>query len=257
MTSARRSTATLALALLCPGGASAESGETVWDRMGRAARTAVSAPRTWGPLLGAAALQIGHSDRKLQTWAAEHTPLFGSQDKADALSDDFRTVSTSLWVASALAPWEDEASWPADKGRVLLTQGGARLFTSKLVGDLKDGTSRMRPNGRGETSMPSDHATRVGLYNSMSAYNLRRLGWQTQNVQRAELGLDVLGAATAWARVEANQHYPSDVLVGLGLGHFIGTFFTQAFLGPARAQDLQVSLLPGRERFQLQVQLGF
>ena len=46
--------------------------------------------------------------------------------------------------------------------------------------------------------------------------------------------------ATAWARVEANQHYPSDVLVGLGLGHFMGSFFTHAFLGPARAETLQV-----------------
>ncbi|MEK9951044.1 MAG: phosphatase PAP2 family protein [Curvibacter sp.] len=86
---------------------------------------------------------------------------------------------------------------------------------------------------------------------------MQRMGWSAQNVARARLGLDLLAGATAWARVEANQHYPSDMLVGLGLGHFLGSFFTHAFLGPARAQTLQLTLLPGRERFALQLQLGF
>lgn len=247
------------LMLACPLALPAQAEEGFWERMGRAAQTAASSPRTWAPLLGAVVLQIGDADRKLQTRAAEHTPVFGSQQRADELSDDFRSLSQGVWVVTALLPWQDEPAegWFAAKGRVVLAQGGARLVTSKLTGDLKDGTSRMRPNGGGETSMPSDHATRVGLYNSMSVYNLQRMGWSAQNVERAQLGLDVLAGATAWARVEANQHYPSDVLVGLGLGYFMGSFFTHAFLGPARAETLQVSLLPGRERFDVRVQLNF
>ncbi|MBX9873142.1 MAG: phosphatase PAP2 family protein [Burkholderiaceae bacterium] len=249
---------TLMLATL-PALLPARAEDGFWDRMGRAAHAAATAPRTWAPLLGAVALQIGDADRKLQTRMAEHTPVFGSQQRADALSDDFRSLSQGVWVVTALLPWQDEPaeSWFAAKGRVVLAQGGARLVTSKLTGDLKDGTSRMRPNGAGETSMPSDHATRVSLYNTMSVYNLQRMGWSAQNVERAQLGLDVLAGTTAWARVEANQHYPSDVLVGLGLGHFMGSFFTHAFLGPARAETLQVSLLPGRERFDVRVRLKF
>ena len=252
-----RTVSLLMLAVLPVLPALAEEG--FWDRMGRAAQAAASAPRTWAPLLGAVALQIGDADRKLQTRMAEHTPVFGSQQRADELSDDLRSLSQGLWVVTALLPWDDEPAegWFAAKGRVVLAQGSARLVTSKLTGDLKDGTSRMRPNGAGETSMPSDHATRASLYNTMSVYNLQRMGWSTQNVARAQLGLDVLAGATAWARVEANQHYPSDVLVGLGLGHFMGNFFTHAFLGPARAETLQVSLLPGRERFDIRVQLNF
>lgn len=249
--------ALLPAALLALPAARAE--EAFWDRVGRAAQSAASSPRTWAPLLGAVALQLGDADRKLQTRAADHTPLFGSQPTADRRSDDFRSLSQAIWIVTALAPWEDEPAegWFAAKGRVVLAQGSARLVTSKLTGDLKEGTSRLRPNGQGETSMPSDHATRVGLYNSMSVYNLQRLGWSAQNVGRAQLGLDVLAGATAWARVEANQHYPSDVLVGLGLGHFMGSFFTHAFLGPARAETLQVAVLPGRERLELRVQLNF
>jgi hypothetical protein len=256
--SMQRTLSTLLLAAL-PALLPARAEDGFWDRMGRAAHAAASSPRTWAPLLGAVALQIGDADRKLQTRMAEHTPVFGSQQRADERSDDFRSLSQGLWVVTALVPWEDEPAegWFAAKGRVVLAQGGARLVTSKLTGDLKDGTSRLRPNGAGETSMPSDHATRVSLYNTMSAYNLQRMGWSTQNLARAQLGLDVLAGATAWARVEANQHYPSDVLVGLGLGHFMGSFFTHAFLGPARAETLQVSLQPGRERFDIRVQLNF
>ena len=40
-----------------------------------------------------------------------------------------------------------------------------------------------------------------------------------------------LAVGTAYARVEAKEHFPSDVLVGAALGHFIGVFANEAFLG--------------------------
>jgi hypothetical protein len=40
-----------------------------------------------------------------------------------------------------------------------------------------------------------------------------------------------LTVGTAYARVEARQHFPSDVLAGAALGHFIGVFADEAFLG--------------------------
>ena len=35
----------------------------------------------------------------------------------------------------------------------------------------------------------------------------------------------------AWARVEGDRHYPSDVLAGAALGHFLSAFIHDAFLG--------------------------
>jgi membrane-associated phospholipid phosphatase len=46
-----------------------------------------------------------------------------------------------------------------------------------------------------------------------------------------DVGLDALTIATGWARVEAGQHFPSDTLVGMALGNFVGAFVNRAFLG--------------------------
>jgi hypothetical protein len=47
------------------------------------------------------------------------------------------------------------------------------------------------------------------------------------------VGIDVwlalLAAGTAWARVEAGQHYPADVLAGVALGRFLGDFMSRLF----------------------------
>jgi hypothetical protein len=40
-----------------------------------------------------------------------------------------------------------------------------------------------------------------------------------------------IAVGTGWARVEANKHNPSDVLVGYALGHFLSAFINDAFLG--------------------------
>lgn len=229
-----------------------------WERLGRAARNAATAPRTWAPLLGALALQFGDSDRRLQVWAAEHTPLFGSRASADRASDDLKFAANGLWIASALAPWQDEAegTWLASKARVLAVEGGAHMVNGAIVGELKDRTARMRPNDAGATSFPSDHAARAGLHTSMTRYNLANLGWSDDTQRTASVGLDALTGLTAWARVEANQHYPSDVLAGMALGNFIGVLFTEAWLEPAAARALQVQVQPGPQP-QLRLQWRF
>lgn len=230
-----------------------------WGRIGHAARNAALAPRTWATLLGALVLQTGDADRQLQSWAAEHTPLFGSRANADRISDDLKFAANGIWIASAVAPWQgdEDGSWLAHKTPVLLVQAGATMVTSVTVGALKDGTARMRPNGEGATSFPSDHASRVGLHTAMTRSNLAQLGWSDSATTRASVGLDTLSALTAWARVEANQHYPSDVLAGMALGNFIGVLFTDAFLSPADSQRVQAWVQPTRDHFQIMVQWGF
>lgn len=232
---------------------------STWERIARATHHAALAPRTWVPLLGAVALQAGDADRRLQSWGAEHKPLFGSRANADRTSDDLKLAANGIWLASALLPWRDEedGDWLASKAHVLLVEGGAHMVTSASVGALKDGTARTRPNGEGATSFPSDHASRVGLHTRMTRSNVGHLGWSDTAMARTSLGLDALNALTAWARVEANQHYPSDVLAGMALGNFFGVLFTEAFLEPADAQRLQLSVLPTRGQLQVVMLWGF
>ena len=230
-----------------------------WERVGRAARNAALAPETWVPVAGALALQIGDADKKIQSYAANQTPLFGSQRNADQRSDDLKLASSTLWVASALAPapGDEDGQWLGNKARVVAVQASANMLLSSTVGYLKDETKRMRPNEQGATSFPSDHASRAGLYTTMTLRNVGSLGWSDSAVSATQVGLYSLTAATAWARIEANQHYPSDVLGGMALGHFFGAFFTDAFLGSQNAERVQVLFEPARDRTVLIVRFSY
>ena len=56
-----------------------------------------------------------------------------------------------------------------------------------------------------------------------------------------QAGNIVAASAVGWARVEAGGHYPSDVLAGAALGHFLTSFICKAFMGlPEGAPRLSV-----------------
>jgi hypothetical protein len=227
--------------------------------MGRAARNAALAPETWVPVAGALALQIGDADKKIQSYAASQTPVFGSQSNADQRSDDLKLASNALWVSSALvpAPGDEDGKWLGNKAKVVAVQAGASMALGGTVGYLKDETKRMRPNELGATSFPSDHASRSALHTTMTLRNVEVLGWSDNAASGAQAGLYSLTAATAWARIEANQHYPSDVLGGMALGHFFGAFFTDAFLDSRNPERVQVLFEPARGRTLLIVRFRY
>jgi membrane-associated phospholipid phosphatase len=72
-----------------------------------------------------------------------------------------------------------------------------------------------------------------------------------------ELGLRssmfLLTAGTAWARVEAQKHYPSDVLAGAALGHFLGSFLNDIFIGPGKHFEINAGVDPSAKA----VDVGF
>lgn len=58
-------------------------------------------------------------------------------------------------------------------------------------------------------------------------------------------GLYTVAAGVAWGRVESKAHYPTDVLVGLGLGNFIAEAAYGAFLH-AGMSNMHVAVTPER-----------
>jgi membrane-associated phospholipid phosphatase len=116
----------------------------------------------------------------------------------------------------------------------------------ETVGFLKQNTDRSRPSG-GHGSFPSAHASGAAQYSAFAAANMEAWGWSQGAVAASNIGLGAITAATAWARVEANFHYPSDVLAGVAIGHFFGVFFTDAFLGLDNPKSAMVLLEPSRE----------
>ena len=230
-----------------------------WDRVGSAAWNALAAPETWAPAVGAVAFYgIGNADQKVSDWASRSTPVFGSQDRAGRMSDDLAMAADVIWIASAAAtPSGGEFDeWFLNKLKGLGVQTGTAVLLRGTVGGLKDAFDRTRPNGE-PGSMPSGHASNASLAATMASKNIETRGWSDAAVTATQIGLGTLTAAVSWARVEAQKHYPSDVLAGIALGHFFGAFFTDAFLGIADPNAILVLFEPSRDGIAATVRFGF
>jgi len=230
-----------------------------WERLGKAAYNAAVAPETWVPAAGALAFQIGHADQNVSSWATKNTPVYGSQENAGQMSNRMLGAAGGLWVASGLAAPSGDTfeEWTVNKIYGFGVEGGTGIVTRGVVGYLKSSTDRTRPNGHDRASFPSAHATGTALFCTQTSKNLEAFGWSDSTLTAARFGLGALTAATAWARVEANQHYPSDVLGGIAIGHFFGAFLTDAFLGLDNPRHALILFEPSREGAVAMVRLGF
>lgn len=204
-----------------------------WSRVAQAARSAMADPRVWAPLAAAAALQVGDWDHDASDWAREHTPVFGSTANARRRSDDLRDAAGHAWLATALAADSGEA-WFAGKARGLAVDALAVTATGTLTGAMKSGFDRQRPDASDRRSFPSGHASGAAVRTALASRHLEFAPVVPALRTTLDVGLDALTLGTAWARVEAGVHYPSDVLAGMALGRFLGAWCNDAFLDPRR-----------------------
>jgi len=174
---------------------------------------ALRAPGVWGPLLTAAVLAGSPADERLSRWARRATPLFGGTTAARRASDGLLFGSLGLALGSTWLIPQRERRWSPRVGGVLATGGTVFL--------LKRFTGRSRPDRADDLSFPSGHAALAFAGAALTQDALARS--HLAPGPRRALGLAAWGmaAATAWARVEAGAHYPSDVVVGAVLGGVI------------------------------------
>ncbi|MBF0188213.1 MAG: phosphatase PAP2 family protein [Magnetococcales bacterium] len=205
-----------------------------WDKVARAAIENAVDPLTWAPLAGAAVFSINDWDENTTEWAAKENPIFGNQLDAGIASDDLRTTAGICWGVTALAtPSGDTAQeWAINKLKGGIIQGAAIGITSSTTSFIKDTTQRERPTGGTKNSFPSGHTSQATVRATMAAKNLDYIDMPEMGRSLLRTGFYTVAAGTAWARVEANRHYPSDVLAGFALGHFVGGFLTDAFIAP-------------------------
>jgi len=209
-----------------------------WARVGQAARDAASDPWVWAPLATAAILQIDNLDRRTSDWAREHTPVFGSQSNAEQWSDDLRSTSSALWLVTLVAtPGGDDAGqWLISKAKGGAVEVAAVAVTGAATVALKGATDRERPNGADRESFPSGHTSSAAVHGQLAKTNLDSIAMSPGLRLTADIGIDAVTLGTAWARVEAGWHYPSDTLAGMALGTFVASFVTRAFL-PETSND--------------------
>jgi hypothetical protein len=218
-----------------------------WERVRLSAIDAVRDPRVWVPAVGAGILQIDNMDEKISDWAVDHTPVFGSPRNADDWSDGLRVASVLAYHASVLAApsGEDPATWFENKAKGYLVGMTAVAATGLATRQLKTSVDRQRPDETDDDSFPSGHASTTAVFARLTSRNLRWIGTGDRTRHTLDLGLDGLTIATAWARVESGEHFPSDTLFGIALGNFFAAFFNDAFLGTEDSgTGLQVAATP-------------
>jgi membrane-associated phospholipid phosphatase len=208
------------------------------QRIGKAAAQAATSPTVWVPTAGALVFTIDDWDEKVAAWAADNAPLFGSASRAAHASDLFRDIAVGTATVAAVAtPTGPEGSYHlATKLWDVGLGVGAVAVTSGVTERLKDVTNRARPDGSDSRSFPSGHASTTAVTSTLAlryvdAYPLP--AWGTRSLKGA---LITLPYAAGWARLEANQHFPSDVLVGIALGNFFGTFVNALLKGSPEDQ---------------------
>jgi hypothetical protein len=201
-------------------------------RIARAARDAFFSPQTLVPLAGALALQIDGFDQEIADWAADHTPVFGSQNHAGAVSDYLRDalILEALAMPLAIPSGDTLEEWAPAKLKGYAVELGALGVTGGVTELLKVGMHRHRPDGTDDMSFPSGHTSAAFGCATLANRNFDSID-ALEGVRPAlKVANTVLAAGVGWARVEAGKHYPSDVLFGAALGHFLTAFIHDAFM---------------------------
>jgi membrane-associated phospholipid phosphatase len=230
-----------------------------WDRVKSAATRAALSPETWVPAAGALVFQAADWDEDVSAWAFEHTPLYGSREGASGASGYLMGTVAAAYMATALAaPGGATASEAAqDKARGLAVGGAATVTDLGLTLLLKDTTNRERPDRSDDRSFPSGHASVTATLETLASRNLDYLSLSKRSRTLLRVGLASVTAGTAWARVEAGRHFPSDVLAGIALGHFLGAFFNDAFVGAGEGDRFALAVEPSREGVMLSLRWAY
>jgi hypothetical protein len=229
------------------------------EKIKKAAVSAVTSPRTWVPLTGAVLIHSTNSDYRIAQWASSTNPVFGSQARADHISDICVSVARDAFIISAFldAPPPLDYHWLNNQLQNFAVGLSALYLNRRLVDHLKVETARLRPDASDHKSYPSGHTSEAAINTTLASRNIGSMHIAGPYKTVIQHGLYLTTITTAWARVEANRHYPSDVLVGMAIGNFIGSFIHDAFMDRYYADTLSFETDPITNRFQLNLALPF
>lgn len=218
---------------------------------------AVRDPNTWLPAAAAVLIAATGTDHDISQWASEHTPVYGSQRSAQDAGDTIRGVlAASAVTTSLVSPGQGDGLTGGRVGNLL--KAGTSAFTiSELTNTLKDSTGRTRPNTVDSRSFPSSHSSASSTYATIAAYRVNELSISPGSRQAWTIGLHSLAGAAAWARVEANAHYPTDVLIGYALGNFTTVVLEELFRTPDLPVQLGFDVDQKNDRYQIIFNMRF
>ena len=210
------------------------------------------------PAAGALVCTVDHYDQKVSKWATSHHPIFGSKDSASQASDYlfYGLGAETLITALATPSGKDPKDWVYSKAKGVSVELGAELVNVGITSLLKNATDRTRPDGEGK-SFPSGHSSEAFSSATLSNRNLNSITMPEGVRMPLQIGNLLLATGVAWTRVEAGKHYPSDVLAGAALGHFLSAFIYDAFMGVSEDERLGLYVLPSKHGVMIGLSFGF
>jgi membrane-associated phospholipid phosphatase len=222
--------------------------QTSLERVGRAAFNAFFDWQTLVPAAGALLFRIDDYDAKVSDWAVKHRPIFQSDDAARSASDYLYVgfFAESLATALATPSGEDKKEWAYSKMKGLAVEGLAMGLTGGVTVLWRNAEHRTTPDNANNYSFPSGHASGAFSAVAMSNRNLDSISMPEKARFAIQAGNIFLATAMGWARVEEGRHYPTDILVGAALGHFLTTFIHDSLIGLPETNGFGFSVLPMR-----------
>lgn len=216
------------------------------DRISRAAHDAFFNVNTLAPLAAAAVFGIDDFDERASDWAVKHTPIFGSPRDARDASDDLKeALEIEAIVTAILTPSGDTFDqWAVSKARGAGVELLAAGLTDNTTSLLKDETNRTRPDKTSDRSFPSAHASEAFSFATLSNRNIDSIDIPPRLRPVIKTGNLVVASGAAWARVEAQRHFPSDVLAGAALAHFLTVFIHDAFMNLPEDGEAEFAIFP-------------
>lgn len=229
------------------------------ERIQKAAISAISAPETWIPLSGAFLIHITNSDYQISNWASTHNPVFRSRSNADNFSDYSLYFSRMAYYSSIfLTPGGDNVDvWMVSKIKGAAIGLASTQFNERSVGYIKQKGERLRPDRTDHLSFPSGHTSKVAVHNMLTLRNLENSSFCSCAKTGLHIGISSATFATAWSRIEANRHYPTDVLIGAAIGNFFGSFIHDAFIGIEHRHDIEFNLSTLENNLTMNLQINF
>jgi membrane-associated phospholipid phosphatase len=211
------------------------------------------------PAAGALFFALDHFDQRASEWATTHRPIFGDGDSATHARDiiSFGLGAETLLTALATPSGKDPKDWASNKAKGIGVELGAELATAGVTDLLKKGANRTRPNGESDNSFPSGHASNAFSSATLANRNLNAINMPEEVRVPLQVGNIVLATAVSWERVETGAHYPSDVLAGAAIGHFLSAFIYDAFMGVPEHKRWGLYVCPEKGGAMIGVSFGF
>ncbi len=220
----------------------------------RAAASAIKDRAVWVPVASALVIGAAGWDDDISDWAIETTPIFGSQERAQKVSDDLLLANHLAMIGTAFFPPASSRPW-VTRLEFLGWEHAGLLVSKNLTLGIKSATNRERPDGSDQRSFPSGHTSQAFYFATATRRNLRDSSLPPRTRRAVSIGVQTFAVGTAWARVEGGNHFPADVLVGAALGNFISAVFYDVFL--ERRENVTLVISPARGSLVMEARLRF